>query len=177
MQERDLITKARTGDKAALGEIVDVYYQDVYRFLARRLGDSYVAEDLTQETFLKFTRYLPAYIDKGKLRAYLFTLAVNCSNDWFRKNRLHLPLEDGFPEDASPDDVEAAFEQDERARRIRQTVLSLPATQRDVVILWYYHDMKQKEISAILDTPVSTVKTRLFRANKALRESLKGEAL
>ncbi len=176
MQERELIVRAKMGDKEALGEIVELYYKEIYLFLSRRLGDSFAAEDLTQDTFLKFTRYLPGYIDKGKLRAYLFTLAVNCSNDRFRKMRPLVPFEDGFlPEERAPEDVEEALEQSERAYRVKKAVLNLPRPQRDAVILRYYHGMRQKEIATILDIPVSTVKTRLHRANKVLCESLKGE--
>lgn len=176
MTEKLLISKAKSGNKAAVEEIVETYYTEVYRFLARRHGDSFIAEDITQDTFLKFTQNLSTYKDKGKLKSYIFSIAVNCSNDYFRKikQQSELPL-DNTEETVIKTTPETDFELSDKAMRIKTAVLSLDDGFRDVTILRYYHDMKLSEIALALGIPTSTVKTRLHRAKKILGESLKGE--
>lgn len=171
-----MLARARLGDKAALGRIIEAYYNDIYKFLARRMGDSFVAQDVTQETFMKFTRSLSAYTDTGKLRSYLFTVAVNCSNDWFRREKKTFFSDgSGLPEEECSDDIEAVFDRGEAARYVKAAVDGLPDWQRDVVILRYYHGMKLAEVARVLDIPLATVKTRLNRAGKVLENVLKGE--
>ncbi len=69
MRDRELVQQAKYGDKEALSQIVRRYYNEIYLFIYRRLGDSYSAEDITQEVFLKFTQCLPQYKEKDKLKA------------------------------------------------------------------------------------------------------------
>lgn len=175
MQENELVTRAKFGDKQALGQIIEMYYSDVYKFLVRRHGNIDIAQDVTQNTFLKFSQSLSGYADKGKLRGFIFTIAVSCSNDFFRASRSHdLSLEE-YEDTANEASPESSYELSDERERIKSIVLSLPQGQRDVVILRYYHDMTHKAISKVLDIPVATVKTRLFRANNTLRKMLKGE--
>lgn len=82
MQDKDLIRAAKFGDKNTLSELVEKYYDKVYALLFRRLGGRSAAEDLTQETFIRFIENLPHYKEKNKLKAYIFTVAYNLSNDY-----------------------------------------------------------------------------------------------
>ena len=170
-----MVYQARFGDKVALGTIIEAYYDDVYQFLARRHGDAFAAQDITQNAFLKFSQSLSDYREQGKLRSYIFTLAINCSNDYFKiAASREIPTEDEQFDGIMANDDEA-IKIFEKREIVRKAVLSLERGRRDVVILRYYHDMKHSEIAEILGIPTATVKTRLFRAKRELSEKLKGE--
>lgn len=168
MDEKELVCRAKLGDKEALNEIVDMYYDEIYRFLYRRMGNKAAAEDVTQDTFIKFIKNLPYYKEKNKLKSFLFTIAINTSNDYFRryKQELFFLTLDNIGEEITEDKTL----QKEDALIVREAVLSLPDIQRDVIILRFYHDLKIKEIASVQEVPVPTVKTRLRRALKALKE-------
>ena len=171
MKEKELIYRAKCGNKDALEAIIEKYYSDIYSFLCRRIGDKSYAEDLTQDVFLKFSVSLPQYKEQNKLKSYLFAIAVNSSNDYFRRNKEEL-VENNF------DNVsyKTQFEKElEKAQAVKNAVMSLSPKQRDVVILRYYHDMKIKEIAEVLSIPQATVKTQLYRGEKNLKNLLKGE--
>ena len=171
MKEKELIYRAKCGDKSALGEIIEKYYSDIYCFLCRRIGDKNYAEDLTQDVFLKFSVSLPQYKEQNKLKSYLFAIAVNSSNDYFRNNKDE-PVENNLENVSNKSQFEKELE---KAQTVKNAVMSLSPKQRDVVILRYYHDMKIKEIAEALSIPQSTVKTRLYRGEKNLKTLLKGE--
>lgn len=175
MQERELLARARLGDKAALGEIVLLYYNDIYKFLVRRTGSPLAAQDITQNTFLNFVSAFRSYKDKNKLRSYLFKIAVNCSNDYFRSEKSTLPFE-AYENAEGGVTVEESIDSLSQKEIVKQAVNSLPKWQKDVVILRYYHDMKLSEIALILDIPLATAKTRLHRASKALKKILERSA-
>ena len=168
MDEKELVCRARIGDKEALNELIEIYYDDIYSFLYRRMGNKAAAEDVTQDTFIKFIKNLPYYKEKNKLKSFLFTIAINTSNDFFRGHKQDISL-------LSLDNVGEEITENETLRKeealiVRQAVLSLPAVQRDVIILKFYHDLKIKEIASVQKVPIPTVKTRLRRALKALKE-------
>lgn len=174
MRDKQLLIRAKLGDKAALSEVVERYYNDIYKFLVRRTGSPFIAEEVTQNTFLKFVCTLASYREKNKLRSYLFTIAINCSNDYFRSEKREVSLDD-FGDCKADTDIEEEFDKISRGERVRLALQTLPERQRDVVILRYYHDMKLSEIAEILEIPVSTVKTRLHRASKVLKDEFEGE--
>ncbi|MCQ2461949.1 MAG: RNA polymerase sigma factor [Clostridia bacterium] len=168
MEEKELVCRAKSGDREALNTLIEIYYGEIYSFLYRRTGNKAAAEDAAQNTFLRFIENLSNYKENGKLKSYLFTIAVNISNDYFRekKKETELTTENDGEENAAAGD----FESGEKALAVRQAVLSLPEKQRDTVILKYYHGMKLTEIASVQKVPVSTVKTRLRRALIYLKE-------
>lgn len=168
MDEKELVCRAKIGDKEALNELIEIYYDEVYSFLYRRMGNKTAAEDVTQDTFIKFIKNLPYYKEKNKLKSFLFTIAINTSNDFFRRHKQETSLLslDNVGEEITENETL----QKEEALIVRQAVLSLPDVQRDVIILRFYHDLKIKEIASVQKVPIPTVKTRLRRALKALKE-------
>ena len=132
------------------------------------MGNKAAAEDVTQDTFIKFIKNLPYYKEKNKLKSFLFTIAINTSNDFFRRHKQEAFLLslDNAGDEITKDETE----QKEEVLIVRQAVLSLPDVQRDVIILRFYHDLKIKEIASVQKVPIPTVKTRLRRALKALKE-------
>ena len=169
MRDKELVQQAKYGDKEALSQIVRRYYNEVYLFIYRRLGDSYSAEDITQEVFLKFTQCLPQYKEKDKLKSYLLSIAINCSNDHYRKTKREV-LDENIE---ITEETAVHFDTDMR-ECIKSALLQLPDEQRNVIILRYYHDLKIREIARVTGCSQSTVKSRLYRGENQLKEILKG---
>ncbi len=172
MRESELVVRAKLGDREALETVIKNRYDDIYRFLARRMGDCAAAEDVNQETFLRFIDALPLYREQGKLGSFLFTLAVNACNDWYRKARPYDELDEKI---AAKDIISGISEKEETALAVRRAISALPDGQKNAVLLFYYHGMRIRQIAEITNTPVATVKTRLFRAKKAMKEILEKE--
>lgn len=157
--------KSSVSDREFVAEAAEKYYDEIYLFLCRRCGNTDDAKDICQNTFIKFAGAAKSYKEINKLRSYLFRIAVNCCNDYYRHNTITLPLEaaDGLTESYLKNpQYRAEFK--EESQHVQAVLGSLPVSQRDVLILRYFHDMKPKEISRCLNIPVATVKTRLYRA-------------
>jgi RNA polymerase sigma-70 factor (ECF subfamily) len=166
--------------------LVRRYERELYGYLRRYLGDSNLAEDVFQNTFLQL--YLKsAQYEKGRpVRPWLYTIATHQAIDALRRNARHqiLSLEQTREDTANGetrsllDSLESRgpapmdnLSDQERKDRVRASVDRLPEFLRDVVILAYYQGLKYREIAEILDIPVGTVKSRLHAALNKLQEA------
>lgn len=154
------------------GEFIEAavlkHYDEIYLFILRRCGSEENAKDICQNTFMKLASSAKAYTEQGKIRAYLFKIAINCCNDYYRNEKIHLPLYSAenlaAESEKSPPYIAEAKE---KQARVLNTLSKLPPAQKDILLLRYCHDMKPREIAACLSIPVATVKTRLGRAKKS----------
>lgn len=157
----------QAGDSQALASLYEMYKAPLYRFLYRYTQEAELSIDLVQDTFVRLQKYATSYQPgRVQFKTYLFQIAyrlmVNKLNRR-KKWRELLPFIMGAPgNERSIDD----------RLTIRQAIHALPDTQRAVLILVYYHDMPQKEVSAVLEIPVGTVKSRLHAAIKSLKAEL-----
>lgn len=145
-------------------------YADIYAYCFRHLGHRETAEDITQETFLRFLRNVERYREYGKIKNYLYVIAGNVIRDHYRKPK-ELPVEkEMYTEGKSmPDmDVEHAAERVE----IREALAALESPDREIIILRYYQELKIKDIAAVMNMPASTVRYRLKTAEKELKRRL-----
>jgi len=163
---------------------LDALYATALRFTR----DPRDAEDLVQDTFLRACRFLDRFEPGTNLKAWLFRILTNAFINRYRRSTRERSLVDGAEREQvtdqlhSPDAAERAVNP-ERAlldRLVSEDVLeaidSVPIDFRMVVILSDIHDFSYKEIADILDVPVGTVMSRLFRGRRHLRESLAGYA-
>jgi RNA polymerase sigma-70 factor (ECF subfamily) len=171
--EEILVTRAQQGDRRAFGELVGIHYTGVIQVVYHLCGNTQVAQDAAQETFLRAWQHLPGYRHQGTLRSWLYRIAVNAALDMLRRDSKlisgsvdDLPLAD---EDPGP---EAALVADERAALVQQAVNALPPASRSVLVLREYQGMSYQEIAATLDIPVGTVMSRLNYARNQLRVRL-----
>lgn len=144
------------------------HYDEIYLFILRRCGSEENAKDICQNTFMKLASSAKTYTEQGKIRAYLFKIAINCCNDYYRNEKNHLPLFSAenlaAESEKSPPHIAEAKE---KQARVIKTLSKLTPAQKDILLLRYCHDMKPREIAACLSIPVATVKTRLSRAKKS----------
>ncbi len=163
--------------------LYDVYGQRIYALGMRLLGDSGMAEDLVQETFVRLWRSSPRFDpQRGSLRGFLFTIARRTAVD-LRRRPAARPLDalehgdDRDPgERADPSGrEELAFDQALLSLDVREAMSGLSVEQRRVLELHFDEDLTQRQISERLDVPLGTVKTRTFHALRNLRGRLEAD--
>lgn len=146
-------------------ELYDTYAADVYRFALWLAGDTFQADDITADTFVRaWTSNSP--IRTETLKAYLFTIARNLYLEQRRKEKGQLALDDMHPDPLSgPDQVVAARLELQRIKRI---LLALPEIDRAAFILRTQHDLPYAEIARVLELSLSTCKVKVHRVRKKL---------
>jgi RNA polymerase sigma-70 factor (ECF subfamily) len=172
--EAGLIQQAQLGDRNAFGELVCRYYPGVVQVVYRLCGDTGLAEDMAQETFLRAWINLPSFHPQSSLRNWLYRIGVNAALDVLRR-RPEESLEDEAAEmisdqAASP---ETALIEKERVAQLQKAMQSLPEAARSVLVLREYGGLSYQEIASVLDVPIGTVMSRLNYARNRLRELLK----
>lgn len=186
MQDYELIKRIRQGEKQLFGQLVEKYYDDVFRYCYYQTGNEHTAYDCTQETFYHLMRFLDNYRERNHFKSYLIRIASNVCRDYFRKDGRRSVREVSYsqwddssesvpkPADAPPSTDGA--EQDTLLRlSIREGLMQLPEAQREAIVLYYYQGYKLREIAALTGVPLSTVKTRLYAGTEKLKQYLKEE--
>jgi RNA polymerase sigma-70 factor (ECF subfamily) len=173
MQDPDprVLTRARRGDLVAFEELVRECQADVYRFALYLTRDPRMAEDVTQETFLRTFRFIGGFRGDTKFSSWLLRIARNCSMDALR----HSP--DDAALDETPETV-ARGSADPLARAALAAALaSVPLEQRETFLLTEVLGLSYQEAGDVLGVRVGTVKSRMFRARKALCLALSDEEM
>ena len=156
-----LVQRMRLGDEKALEAFVTKYYPAILKYCHLHIDDYGYAEDMAQETFARFFRTLKQYRHYGKAANYLYVIAANACRDYYRQNR-ELPLET-LPEE--PDERAGSTEMQ---IEVRMALDSLPEEIREVAILYFVQERKQKDIAAVLGIGLPLVKYRISRARELL---------
>lgn len=174
-----LVHLAKSGQQAAVEQLVDLYAPRLYGLLYRMSGSAADAEDLLQETYIKMLRGLGGYQENGRFEPWLFSIAANLARDWLRKQgRAPATAATGSNEEAEPtvpseeSEVEHRLVLAEQADQLQRAMAQLSATEREVVTLRFFSDLSFKEIAAILNVPLGTALARAHRALKHLRDRL-----
>ena len=165
-----LIRKMKQGDDNAFDLFVHKYYQEILSYCYHHCFNQTYAEDLTQETFIRFFTKLSDYHYKGKTLNYLYTIAGNLCKDYLKRTKETLLEENAFEE-------ENQTEQILNRVLIEQILEQLPDDSREVLTLYYFQELKLTEISDTLQIGLPLVKYRLQKARKQLRELLGKEEL
>ena len=168
-----LIKKMRQGDDTAVDLFVQKYYSDILRYCSYHCPDRGYAEDLTQDTFVRFFENFGEYSHVGKAKNYLYVIAGNLCRNYYRGLR-EIPDSQSIESETGRGSENGTEIVEQIA--IQQALDALPDELREVIILYYYQDLKQKEIAEILGIGVPLVKYRLKRAKQELESCLGWEA-
>ena len=165
-----LIKKMRQGDDVAFDTFVRKYYSDILRYCSYHCDNREEAKDLTQETFLHFFNGLEAYTHRNKAKNYLYTIAGNLCKNYYKSAKTR-PMEDieGNSMSTNPED-ETVLQM-----TVRMCLDRLPEELREVIILYYYQDLKQTEIASVLGIGLPLVKYRIKKAKALLKKMLGSE--
>lgn len=169
--DQTLVGEALAGRTEAFGTLVERYDRAVYHLAYRTLGDAEEAKDVAQEAFFKAFRSLRTFRPGAKFSTWLFAIAYHACCD--RLNRRKRYSNEELPEraDASAGPEAEAIAADE-AQRLRAAIARLPEKYRTVITLYHLQNRQYEEISKVLEIPIGTVKTHLFRAKEQLRRVL-----
>lgn len=165
-------------DKDALiDELMERYGQDILRLVYSYVNNSQMAEDLTQDIFVKCYKSLHTYSGKSKLRTWLWRIAINHCKDylksWYNRNVL-VTEEEPANYRTTKQMVEDTVIQKEEDDQLIAAIMTLPIKYREVIYLFYYEELLIKEIAVLTEVSANTVKTRLRRAKELLKERLEG---
>lgn len=183
MEEDEVIRSAQSGDQEAITWLVETYQQPVYRVCCRILGDWTEAEDATQEALIKAINNLERFDTERPFKPWVLRIASNECTDRLRRRKSTLSL-DGMGEDGawewqaghSPNPERQLLES-ERLAQVQQLLETLSPQDRLVVMLFYWEDLSYEEISQTTELSVAAVKSRLFRARRAMAGQLVEEGV
>jgi len=172
--DADLLRRMSGGDEIAFTTHYRKYQGFLYRFALQMSGKTDVAEEVTQEVFMWLMRESRQYKpERGPLITYLYGVTRNYVMRHLERDRVFTvsmddPDADLQEQRASGEDVLGALTQGERIELLRQSILSLPAPYREVVVLCDLHELDYTETATVLGCPVGTVRSRLHRARTLL---------
>ena len=169
MTDRELLDRARAGDRAAFGIVVGRYGPAVRRVARVILHHSADADDAAQEAFLAAWRNLARFDPARPVGPWLFRIAANAARDLRRRRRVRA-AEPRMPDPLDPGRDPAVA--GERREHVLAALAQLPERQRLAVVLFEVEGYRHAEIAGILDVPEGTVRSDVFHAHRALRQRL-----
>ena len=180
MQSNDvtLIQQILNGDQNAFTALVKKYQKQIHAFAWRKLGDFHLAEEITQDTFLKVYQQLWTLRDPNRFGAWLHAIVRNCCLVYLRKTQQPIESLDTMPEAEMEsvsynqylEEQREGVANETRHKVVKHLLNKLPENEQTVITLHYLGDMRCEEIGKFLDVPLNTIKSRLHRARKRLRE-------
>jgi RNA polymerase sigma-70 factor (ECF subfamily) len=184
--DQEVVALARAGREAAYRELIRRYERPIFSLIFRMVRDRQLAEDLSQETFIKALNAIGTYRPEFKFSSWIFKIANNAAIDHLRRRELDTLSLDGSPNAATPDAVEATVLQvgdkgesplDELEARelggaIEIAIARLRPEYRSCILLRHVEGHAYEEIAQMLELPLGTVKTYIHRARNELREML-----
>jgi len=170
-QDHELVARTLRGDPEAFAGLVERYDRAVYHLAYRTLRDQEEAKDVAQEAFFKAYRSLRTFKPSMRFSTWIFAITYHASCD--RLNRRKRYSNEELPDRADPSagPAESVIAGDE-ARQLRDAIAALPQKYRAVVTLYHLQGRQYEEIATVLQIPIGTVKTHLFRAKEQLRRML-----
>jgi RNA polymerase sigma-70 factor (ECF subfamily) len=179
--DETLVVDALTGDETAFAVLVRRYQRRLTAFLGQLVGDTELARELTQETFIRAWSALERFDPKYRFSTWLFRIAHNLGIDQLRRRRLQTVSL--YRRDADGEEVEMVVtdsekdpfghcENKELAQYIKYAIEELRPEYRELVLLRHFGGLSYQEIAEFKDMPLGTVKNKLFRAHSVLRKAL-----
>ena len=175
ISEEILVEQAAQGDELAYGKLVRRYQTRLFNFVRSMVRNEELAEDITQESFVKAYYSLKKLQNPGSFKSWLFRIANNNTLDWLRKKRLQVvdvdeQLRESYVDKRiSPEDSTV---REARAAHIYEALDQLKEDQRGILVMCDLQGLSYQEIAAVLKIPFGTVQSRIFYARRKLREHL-----
>jgi RNA polymerase sigma-70 factor (ECF subfamily) len=179
---------ANQQDRKGFADVVDAYYESIFRGAMSVVGDKHLAEEIVQETFVSAFKNFHSFSGRSAIFSWLYGIMLNKYRDHCRKRKLLKRL--GFVRgDVGPRPSEnasfkvsfrhadpyAELARSEESRLLIKAVYQLPAKLREVVAMRYFDGLPLSDIAEILKCRLGTVKSRLSRARERLLQSLQKE--
>jgi RNA polymerase sigma-70 factor (ECF subfamily) len=176
-EEAEWIRAAQAGDRAAFAQLVDRYWDRLYRWLYHLTRDRHAAEDLAQETFLRALAAVKTFRAGSNFRAWVFRIG---HNNFVNQKRAERRTKHQLPDDAAELDAitaESSAEHREVLEVVSRAVADLPSDFRSALLLRVYEGMSFREVAETLGTTEETARWRVFKARQKLMKVLPQELL
>ena len=184
--DQEVVLAARDGQERAYRELIRRYERPIFSLVYRMVRDRELAEDLSQETFVKALNAIESYRPEYKFSSWIFKIANNATIDHLRRRELDTLSLEGARDATTPDRAEATalqvrdrgetpleeMEARELGSAIEQAVGKLRPEYRSCILLRHVEDRSYEEIAEIMELPLGTVKTYIHRARAELKEAL-----
>ena len=182
--DRQLVTRAQQGDKQAFNLLVVKYQRKLARLLSRFIRDPAEVEDVTQEAFIKAYRALPAFRGDSAFYTWLYRIGINTAKNYLMAMGRRAPTSteveaeeaEGFEEGEQLRDIntpESLLLSNEIAQTVNSTIEKLPEELRKAIQMRELEGMSYEDIAKVMDCPIGTVRSRIFRAREAIADRLK----
>lgn len=182
--DRQLVERAQRGDKRAFELLVEKYQRKLARLLSRFIRDPAEVEDVTQEAFIKAYRALPAFRGDSAFYTWLYRIGINTAKNYLMALGRRAPTSteveaeeaEGFEEGEQLRDIntpESVLLSNEIAETVNSTIEQLPEELRTAIQLREIEGMSYEDIAQVMNCPIGTVRSRIFRAREAIAERLR----
>jgi RNA polymerase sigma-70 factor (ECF subfamily) len=182
--DQQLVARAQHGDQQAFGLLVSKYQRKLMRLLSRLIRDPAEVEDVAQETFIKAYRALPTFRGDSAFYTWLYRIGVNAAKNFLASQGRRAPTRKAFDSEEAEGFDEGELLRDintpERlllSKQIGETVnaaiAALPEELRTAIMLREIEGLSYEEIADVMDCPIGTVRSRIFRAREAVAEKLR----
>jgi RNA polymerase sigma-70 factor, ECF subfamily len=179
-----LVVRAQQGDKKAFGLLVEKYHRKLGRLLGRMIRDQAEVEDVVQESFIKAYRALPNFRGDSAFYTWLYRIGINTAKNYLvsmgRRPQVMQEVEiedvenfEGGFEMRTTDTPETALMTKQIAQTVNDTVAALPEELRTAITLRELEGLSYEEIAILMQCPIGTVRSRIFRARETISEKLK----
>lgn len=166
-----LVVRCQLGERAAWEELVERWHQPMWRFIVGMLGNREAAEDMLQVVWLGVVQSLVRLREPTRFEAWMYRIARNAIADRMR-SQYRRPLEETFEEGVSSVGPLGSIDLTDS---LHNALSKLHPTDRETTVLYYLQEKTLDEVAEICEVPLGTVKSRLHRARRQLRETLESE--
>jgi RNA polymerase sigma-70 factor (ECF subfamily) len=182
--DQQLVERAQRGDKHAFELLVAKYQRRLGRLISRFVRDSAEAEDVTQEAFIKAYRALPAFRGESAFYTWLYRIGINTAKNYLVTLGRRAPTSTQFDAEESEDFEGSELLQDVNTPEnilmskqvvgvVNTSLLQLPEDLRTALTLREIEGLSYEEISEIMNCPIGTVRSRIFRARESIATNLR----
>jgi len=182
--DRQLVERAQRGDKRAFELLVEKYQRKLARLLSRFIRDPAEVEDVTQEAFIKAYRALPAFRGDSAFYTWLYRIGINTAKNYLMAMGRRAPTSteveaeeaEGFEEGEQLRDIntpESVLLSNEIAETVNSTIEQLPEELRTAIQLREIEGMSYEDIAQVMNCPIGTVRSRIFRARESIAAELR----
>ncbi len=180
--DSELVEKVKKGNKMAFNFLMNKYYSRVYASLFSFTKSHEDSEDLTQMTFLKVWQQITTFRGDSAFFTWVYRIAINLAKNYvssanFKKQKINTSIEEADIEIKSFDDSELSLIHEQSLHKIRNFIDSLPESLRTAFTLREQDGLSYEEIGKITNTPIGTVRSRIFRARESILDHINQEII
>ena len=177
-----LIERVKNGDKGAFNFLVNKYYPRVYASLFSYTKSKEDSEDLAQQTFLKVWQQIESFRGDSAFFTWIYRIAINLAKNHFvssgyKKQKVNTSIENAEIEISSYENIEAVLMHDQSMKQIKEFINDMPESLKTAFTLRESEGKSYEEISLITETPIGTVRSRIFRARESIIDYMQKELI